>query len=455
MESRNTSLERNRITTFEEAENYINDLPRFTSKNSMEDTKAFLHRLGDPDRQMRIIHVAGTNGKGSVCACLRSILEAAGYRTAVFTSPHLVSILERFVTDGKAISKEAFLEAFTEIYDRLDWHGEETEEVRYHPTYFEYLFFIAMLVFRKAKPDFCILETGVGGRLDATNSVFRKELSVITHISLDHVEYLGDTVEKIAFEKAGIMQQGAPVVYWNTSPEAEAVLRRQAENLGILAYSVSENDYSFSKFKRKSIDFCVRTEYYKYITLTLNTIAAYQMENCALAVRAAEVLDGGKTITEEQIKAGVSGFFWAGRMEEVLPEVYVDGAHNEDGVRAFLETVAADGHEGRRSLCFSVVKDKNYEHMAKMLAESNLFGTITVSGMRVGRALSVEKLTELFGSCAGVYDHVEDAFYALLEARQARERIYVVGSLYLVGEIKELLENDKFRRRIEEIPSQP
>lgn len=356
------------------------------------------------------------------------------------------------------ISKEAFLEAFLEIYHRLDWHGEETEAAGYHPTYFEYLFFIAMLVFQKDRPDFCILETGVGGRLDATNSVFQKELSVITRIGLDHVQYLGDTVEKIAFEKAGIMQQGAPAVYWNTSPQAEAVFRQRAENLGISAYSVSENDYSFSNFKRKSIDFCVRTEYYKYITLTLNTIAAYQRENCTLAIRAAEILDGGKTITEEQIKAGVRNFSWAGRMEEVLPEVYVDGAHNGDGIRAFLETVAEDGCEGRRILCFSVVKDKDYEHMAEMLRESGLFRRAAVVGMRGERALSAERLKGLFAGWSSpepkVYDHVEDALYGLLQERQGEERIYVVGSLYLVGEIKELLENDKFRRRIKEIPSQ-
>ena len=176
-----------------------------------------------------------------------------------------------------------------------------------------------------------------------------------------------------------------------------------------------------------------------------------------MAIHALEVLDGGRTITKEQIQEGVGAFFWAGRMEEVLPEVYVDGAHNADGMRAFLETVAADGWEGARSLCFSVVKDKDYERMAKMLKESELFGKITVAGMRGGRALAAEKLEGLFGSPGpevAAYDHVEDALYALFRERKAQERTYAVGSLYLVGEIKELLDNDKFRRRIEEIPSQ-
>ncbi len=447
------------ITTFAEAEDYINDIPRFTSKHSMEETREFLRLLGDPDRKLRIIHVAGTNGKGSVCACLDSILKEAGYRTALFTSPHLVSIRERFTVDGEMVSGEEFLKAFLHIYNKLDWEALEQEKpAAYHPTYFEYLFFMAMIIFREKKPDYCILETGVGGRLDATNSVFRKEISIITHIGLDHMEYLGDTVGKIAFEKAGIMQKGAPAVCWDTCPETAAVFAEYAGKLGISAYSVSEKDYSFSKFKRKTIDFCVHTRYYRDIPLTLRTTAVYQMENCALAVRALEILDRGRTITADQIQKGIASFFWAGRMEEVLPEVYVDGAHNEDGIRAFLETVAARENPGRRSLLFSVAKDKDYEHMIGKLAGSGLFGRVALARMRGARALDAVCLEERFGRYADcaleVYGNVEDAFYALLKERQQAEQIYVVGSLYLVGEIKELLDHDKFRRRIEKISSQ-
>ena len=443
------------ITTFEEAVEYLYDAPRFTTKSTMEDTRAFLHRLGDPDRKMRIIHVAGTNGKGSVCAYLRSILEAAGYRVALFTSPHLVDIRERFVVAGEMISREDFLRAFLYIYDMLDWEvleslgeSEKTGGKVYHPTYFEYLFFISMFLFAEKKPDFCILETGLGGRLDATNSVSRKELSVITHISQDHVEVLGHTLEKIAFEKAGIMHAGAPVVYWDTCPETSAVFRAYAEKLGISEHSVSENDYTFLNFKRKTIDFCVSTRYYKYISLILHTIAAYQMENCTLAIRAIEALDGGKTITAEHIKKGVSGCFWAGRVEEVLPDVYVDGAHNEDGIRAFLETVASDGCTGKRSLLFSVVRDKDYEHMVERLVSSELFNSITLARMNNKRAVEMERLKELFEKypdCAfQVYDNVEVAFRSLLQGQKEGERIYAAGSLYLVGEIKELLNHDKF-----------
>ena len=464
-------LKKRQINTFEEAEQYINDTPRFTTKNTMEDTKAFLHRLGDPDRKMKIIHVAGTNGKGSVCAYMCSILRAAGYHVALFTSPHLVDIRERFVVDGEMISKEDFLRAFLYIYNMLDWETPEpnqnipeqnkesqelvrkvpeTEHPAYHPTYFEYLFFIAMVLFPEKAPDFCILETGLGGRLDATNSVSGKELAVITHISLDHVEYLGDTVEKIAGEKAGIMHADAPVVYWDTCEETSAVFETRAAELGITAYPVSKNDYQFSNFKNKSIDFSLCTGYYGSgdpISLTLHTIAAYQMENVTLAVRAIQVLDKEKRITTAQIKQGVETCFWAGRMEEVLPEVYVDGAHNEDGIRAFLETVQKDGHEGARSLLFSVVKDKDYEQMAEELVGSGLFDRFAIAHMQTGRAVALSRLEQLFAKFPHcqyeLYDNVTAAFQGLLHSRKEGERIYAAGSLYLVGEIKELLEHDK------------
>jgi len=446
-------LKKQNITTFEEAVNYLYDVPRFTTKNTIEDTKSYLQKLGNPDNKMKIIHVAGTNGKGSVCAYLRHILEAAGYKTAVFTSPHLVDIRERFLVKGQMIEKKVFLDAFLEIYDSLDWNSPEQDAVPatettkfYHPTFFEYLFFMAMLIFSKEDIDYCILETGLGGRLDATNAVEHKELSVITRIGLDHVEYLGDTIAQIAGEKAGIIREGAPVVFSDVEPEATEVFRQKASKLGVSAYGVSRNDYAFLNFKNKSIDFSIRSEYYGYVGFSLNTIARYQMENAALAIRAVEVLDKEHTITVQQLQEGVAACFWQGRMEEILPEVYVDGAHNEDGIRAFLETVREDGCEKGRSLLFSVVQDKDYEHMIQMIAESGLFERIAVAHMHTGRAASLECLQELFDEyphCEySLYTKVDTALQELLEDRKPAERIYIAGSLYLVGEIKESLRHD-------------
>lgn len=434
-------MKKKNITTFEEAVTYLYDVPRFTQKNTLQDTKSYLHSLGDPDRQMKIIHVAGTNGKGSVCAYLRSILEASGKRVALFTSPHLVDIRERFIVNGQMIGKQTFLDAFLEIYHSLE--GD------YHPTFFEYLFFMAMLIFAKSDIDYCILETGLGGRLDATNAVSHKELAVITRISLDHVEYLGNTLAEIAGEKAGIMQTGAPVVFLNDPEESGAVFVKKASELGIPAHTVSKSDYAFLNFKNKTIDFSLHTRYYGYVSLALHTIARYQMENAALAVRAIEVLDRGRTVSEEAIRRGIGMCRWAGRMEEILPEVYVDGAHNEDGIRAFLETVREDGIECAgycRSLLFSVVSDKDYASMVRQVAESGLFEKIAIAHMSTGRAASLdtlERLFEAYPSCHySLYTKVETALQELLASQGERERIYIAGSLYLVGEIKESLDHD-------------
>lgn len=445
-------MKRQIITTFEEAVNYLYEVPRFTKKNTLEDTKAYLHRLGDPDRKMKIIHVAGTNGKGSVCAYLRYILEAAGYRVAVFTSPHLVDIRERFVVKGSMVDKQTFLDAFLQIYDSLDWMALEAADQNassgnaYHPTFFEYLFFMAMLIFSGQELDYCILETGLGGRLDATNAVNRKELSVITRISLDHVEYLGNTVAAIAGEKAGIMQAGAPVVFTDAEPDATAVFCRKASELGIPTVSVSKKDYSFLNFKNKTIDFSLHTGYYGYVRFTLHTIARYQMENAALAVRAIEVLDKEHTITAKQVRDGLAACVWQGRMEEILPGVYVDGAHNEDGIRAFLDTVKNDGCEGGRSLLFSAVQDKDYGHMIEQVAKSGLFHRIAIAHMHTARAASLESLGEIFErypSCHyKLFTKVDTALQELMRDKKVEERIYIAGSLYLVGEIKEFLGDD-------------
>lgn len=442
-------MTRQSIATYSQAVEYLLSVPRFTTKNTPEDTKAHLHRLGDPDRKLKVIHVAGTNGKGSVCAYLRSILEAAGYKVAVFTSPHLTDIRERFLIRGQIVEEEAFLKAFLQVYDSLDWKELEAGK-GYHPTFFEYLFFMAMLLFADADVDYCILETGLGGRLDATNAVAKKELCVITRIGLDHVEYLGDTIAAIAGEKAGIMKPDTPAVCLDAGKESSAVFREMADKLQIPVYFLSKKDYAFSNFHHKNIDFSVHTEYYGYIRLELHTHALYQMENAALAVLAVCVLDKGLTVTASHIRKGLKSCVWQGRMEEVLPGVYVDGAHNEDGIRAFLDTVEADG-AARRKLLFSVVQDKDYEHMIERIVRSGLFSEVAIAHMRTARAADLQKLRALFEKdvqegfhCTyTMYDNVEPALRKLLDTRGEDEIIYIAGSLYLAGEIKTILKDRK------------
>lgn len=431
------------ITTFEEARDYVFETPKFTTKNEPGATKAFLERLGNPDRKLKIVHVAGTNGKGSVCAYLRNILETAGYRVACFTSPHLVDVRERFVIDGEMITKEAFLKAFLTIYDLL----EETQEgFVYHPTFFEFMFFIAMLIFSEKQPDYCILETGLGGRLDATNTVSCKEVAVITGISRDHMAYLGNSIEEIAGEKAGIMQEGIPCVCLDAEP-ALSVFEDRAKKLSCPLFLVSNTDYSFLKIKNKSIDFSYSSSYYGNVEFHLNTVARYQMENCSLAIRTIEAMGICSNITKDQLQEGIKNTFWAGRMEEVLPNVFVDGAHNEDGIRAFLETVSGDGYAGKKNLLFSVVSDKEYEKMVAEIADSALFEHIFLVHLQGYRATALKELTNTFeknglGDMV-CFESVPKALERLLAEKKDDERLYIAGSLYLVGEVKEYLQGEK------------
>lgn len=452
-------MKKQQITTYDQAVEYIMNIPKFTTKNTMEDTRRFLRLLGDPDEKLRILHVAGTNGKGSVCAYMRSVLEAAGRRVAVFTSPHLVDVRERFMLGGKMISQEAFLEAFLQVYEKLDWQALEAGK-GYHPTFFEFLFFMAMLFFYEASPDYCILETGLGGRLDATNAVARKEIAVITHISLDHVEYLGHTLEAIAGEKAGIIQEGVPVIYADTCREVGQVIRDRARFLSADAYPVSSIDYSFSKNRNKNIDFSYISRYYGSVSLEISTFARYQMENCSLAMRALEVLAEREQtaadvsiplqLTPEILKKGVSACFWPGRMEEVRREVYVDGAHNVDGVRAFLESVAADGHKGSRHLLFGVVRDKDYSAMLRLIITSGLFDRLSIAQLNNARTVPMDSLQQALDAYPQIeatqYPSVSAALQDMLKEQTASEtypspvRIYIAGSLYLAGEVKAVLQ---------------
>ena len=438
--------------TYKEAENYILDIPKFAGKHTLEDTGLLLAEITGGEYKSRIIHVAGTNGKGSVCTYLRSVLTAIGYRVGVFTSPHLTTVRERICMGEQMISETDFVAAFEKVRavvrdvqertGQKEMTGEGIPADNMHPSFFEFLFLMAMVYFKEKEPDYIILETGLGGRLDATNAIPRKEVSVITRIGLDHTEYLGETLEEIAAEKAGIMKEGTPVVYWQTAKNVSQVFAKRAERLQIPAYPVSKEDYTFLNFNNKSIDFSYRSIYYDNIRLCLHTIAHYQMENAALAMRVLEVLFGKEGIAPEAMQKGLKEAFWAGRMEEIRPEVFVDGAHNGDGIRAFLETVSKDGCEGSRHLLFGVVQDKDFCCMIEEIADSGLFTDISVVKLKSARTADMKQLRDTFlrtGQDIVCYETVREALETLLSKKQEKERLYIAGSLYLVGEIKELL----------------
>ncbi len=426
------------------AEQYIFSIPKFTKKNSMEHTRCFLRHLGCPKREhVRTIHVAGTNGKGSVCAYLRSVLQEAGFSTGMFISPHLVSMRERFVINGEIISEDEFVRAFEGVAEKLRSMPEELRLTDYHPTFFEYLFFMAILLFERHEVQYRILETGLGGRLDATNAIDEKDVCVITSIGYDHMEYLGETLPEIAAEKAGIFRKNVPVVHFDKEKTVTKILEKCAGSVGTVAYLTDFRAIKEINSSHKSIDFSLQSNYYGYIRLRVPTIAFYQIENAALAVAAIEHLPERELISAEHLRDGIRKTYWEGRMEEIMPSVYLDGAHNTDGIRAFLQSVGKDGCTGKRWLLFSMVKEKQYQAVMDLLAQSGLFDTVFVTVITDARALPLRDMADYFRQYTDMvteeFDRLDRAFGAVTKRRGEEDRVYIVGSLYLAGEVKALL----------------
>ncbi|SDA47816.1 dihydrofolate synthase / folylpolyglutamate synthase [Lachnospiraceae bacterium G11] len=421
---------------YQETTDYLLNIPKFTGKHTVEDTRAFYKLILPDTSKMKIIHVAGTNGKGSVCAYLRSVLRAMGYTVGIFTSPHLVKINERIKYEDCEITDDEMVTYFEKVKAYLI-PGE------YHPSFFEYFFFMAMLYFADKKPDYIILETGLGGKLDATNVIDDPVVNIITRIGYDHMAYLGNTLESIAGEKAGILRAGVPVVYDALVEEAAGVIEARAKELDCPSYPLTKADFSLKGVHNKNIDFCYVSRYYSSVRLTLGTGALYQIENASLALKAAEVLFDKSELTEDIIRKAVKETYWKARMDEVLPGVFVDGAHNEDGIRAFIESVSANSGEGKRRLIFGVVKDKEYDKMVEDIVRSRLFESIDVVTIDNPRTVVAAELAELFKKAGyegiGVYDSVKEAYKDAESRKEDGDVIYIAGSLYLAGEIFDYL----------------
>lgn len=450
MTGRISELDRQGTLTLNDCADFLNEIPRFTQKHVLADTRKFLDYMGAPDEQMQILHIAGTNGKGSVCAYLSSILMHAGYTTGMFTSPHLVSVSERFRINGTVIEDEVFIHYFMLVlYQVLQYEDQD-----YFPTFFEYLFFMAMLLYHEHPVDYLILETGLGGRLDATNSIRHPKVCTITEIGMDHMQYLGNTIEEIAGEKAGIIKNHIPVVYCDRRVESSSVIEKKAVQEKAQSYAVSnaqisEVTFSISSEGNKCIDFSYHSRYDKYVDLRLSTTAIYQTENAALAITTIEVLiTQGVQISQEAIRKGLTDMIWEARMEEAEPDFYIDGAHNADGIAAFLESVREIDCNGQRHLIFGVVGDKQYTKMAEQILSSNLFADIAVTVLATERSVSETELEQTFYTGerllhkqqkTAFFRNAAQALKWTMQKKKPGDLVFAAGSLYLAGQIKEEL----------------
>ena len=438
--------------TYEEAVNYILGIPRFTKKNDREHTRAFLSCLGDPQEHMKVLHVAGTNGKGSVCAYLDGMLRSEEKRTGLFISPHLVKLNERISVNGEAISDQDFRAVFEKTLETVK---RMEEQGLAHPTFFEFLLGMAMCAFAEAGVEYAVLETGLGGRLDATSAVERPEVCVITSIGLDHTEYLGDTLEEIAGEKAGIIRQGAPVFYAQAAEESDRVIEQNARERGSFCKKIGKDAYEILGIEDKHIAFSCSSAYYGNTTWRLNNTGLYQPGNALLAMEVMRYLFG-ESGHPERWRRALADLKWPGRMEEVLPDVYIDGAHNISAVEAFVQSIPGDG--AGNIILFSAVGDKDHEKMAELLCRGRTAELYVVTHIDDRRGADAEKLADIFRKYTerpvAVRESVKEAVEYALSVQNGR-RIYCLGSLYLTGMIKGLIQEEDIdaglRRRTEKI----
>ena len=409
---------------------WVLSLSGFTKKRGFQDTKrvfALLKEKGliyldTPASKVKILHVAGTNGKGSVCAAVDSILRSCGHTTGLFTSPHLIDIRERMRFCGEMISAEDFsrltevLKAVLPSFDRDDLG------------YFEALFLIAMLWYSEKEPDFLILETGLGGRLDATNAIEKPALCVITRIGLDHTALLGETIREIAREKAGIIKSQAPVIFLAEPNEAAEEIVQIAQAKSSPAWPVSVNN---------SLDFSHHFLYDKHIRFSLPKEPFYQRENFPLALAAAEYLAG--FVDREAFQKGLDQFSWPARFEEIIPGIIIDGAHNPDGMKAFLRSVQEDGCRDERILVLAMKQGKDYETSCRMIGGSGLFSQIYCAGERAKGFTDAEALASCFMGVCGInlklFSEPREAYAEAVKEKRKEGLVYITGSLYLYEKI--------------------
>jgi len=399
-----------------------------TAKLGLERIGVLLEALGNPQQTFRIAHVAGTNGKGSTCAMIESGLRAAGYRTGLFTSPHLVEPTERIQVAGRPVGASQFAAAFDQVHACAETLLR-LERIDLHPTYFESVTAMAMLVFRECGVETAVLEVGLGGRLDATN-VVTPELCVVTPVDFDHEAYLGKSLESIAAEKAGILKPGARAVFARQRAEAEGVLEARAAAVGAAVTHSSEVAISGVTQHARGSDFL-----WDGLPVSCPLAGEHQLENARTAIAALRQLG----VAPAAIRQGIAQTAWPGRLERVAvnPEIVLDGAHNPASARALAAYLDRFYEPRRVWLIYGAMRDKAVEEMAAILFPRA--GHVIVTAPAQSRALRPESIRDLA-------DHGDirvaaniHAALALAAEASPEDTIFVTGSLFLVGEARALL----------------
>lgn len=421
---------------YEEAMNFIQNTNKFGSVLGLDNIRELLERLGNPQDQLRVVHIAGTNGKGSTLAFLAGIFRESGYRAGRYVSPASFYYEERFRINEENISKKDlcfYMEKIKNVAEEMVKDGLS------HPTMFEIETALSFLYFLDKKVDVVLLETGMGGRLDATNVVKKPIATVIASIGMDHMQFLGDTLEKIASEKAGIIKEGCPVISYDNTKEVNEVIKNKAKQMhakvtfvnsaGIRVLQESLNGESFSY--RSS-------DGRRYEKIEIPLLGRHQINNAALALETLNVIKNYYCISDFQTEDGMRKTIWRGRIEilEREPMVICDGAHNPDGAKSLLSFLQNNFTNQRLIYIMGVLSDKDYEQMVQILAPAaDKIYTVAPDNPR---ALSSRELCNCISKYHQNVEERQRLAECLSEVRQKAEKddvIIICGTLSFQNEL--------------------
>jgi len=416
--------------------NSMYSLRRFGIKLGLTKIKNILSNLGNPQNNYSCIHVAGTNGKGSVASALATILQKAGFKVGLFTSPHLVTFNERIQINNHLISNKNVVESYVAV--------NNVHKGAREPTFFEFSTAMALYEFSKEKVDWAVIETGMGGRLDATN-IIKPVISIITNISIEHKAYLGNTIEKIAGEKGGIIKRGAPVITGSKQKNAINVLKNIAAKKKAPFYLLGEN---FKTRNNKNGTFTYHGMEKVWPDIRTGLSGFHQIENAALVLAACEILGKKADLSIEHIKSGLLLNKWPGRLEIVSssPCIILDGAHNLNAARALTRFLSKEFAEKKITVITGMLDDKPYAAMLKSIL--SVCSRVILTKPLIDRALEPETL---YGASKGLVKNIKiipdirKAINYALSTASANEIICITGSLYVVGEAKAMLSNLTFQ----------
>ena len=422
------------MMTYNEALGYIHSVEWLGSRPGLSRTKELLSKLGNPEKGMRFVHVAGTNGKGSTCAMLNSVLMEAGYKVGLYTSPYILRFNERMSINGVPISD-------CELAELVELIKPIAESMEDKPTEFEIITAVAFLYYKRHSCDVVVLEVGMGGRLDSTNVIDSPVVSVITGVAIDHTAVLGKTVREIAFEKSGIIKKGRPVVYGGRDDEAFSVIAEKARECGSEIARTKLDTLAIHKTGIKGTEF----DYDSYNNIELALCGAYQPENAATVLETITFLNEcGFSIGRTHIYNGLKSAQWRARFELLAdnPPVIFDGSHNIQGVTAAVESINGFFGGNKVALLMGVLADKDYTDMASILVPfAERVFAVTPDSLR---ALSGKKLADVIldmGVPAEGFESVERGVAeAYRYAKTQNVPLVMLGSLYMYGEVRESFE---------------